>query len=316
MKFLSNVQIRNGGSITALGVLVAVALLIPASVTEGQGKAKGKTPAAADKAPDLAADIDDAIRVVETRDFKKFFERYAPVEALRALRQQDQLDQIAAMLPQDPEFVPRVLATLKALKKLKPEYDKSRGLATFEFDITALGLPETAAELRLPKAADVKLTGLGDDLSKVVDQATKLLEAGDISAFVQRLFPASEIARLQAEGQLQAVVQQFKDVPEIRESILADLKRIKAMKAELTEKGQIAVFKLPAEKDQPARTIKFQKASGGWRLFDDATRVSAELVRQSKLKSRGSVTRVQMELVGGNWRFVELAPPSFNLPEE
>jgi hypothetical protein len=126
------------------------------------------------------------------------------------------------------------------------------------------------------------------------------------------------MARLQAEEQLQAVVQQFKDVPELPKSILADLKRIKGMKAELTEKGQVAVFKLPAEGDQPARTIKFQKASSGWRLFDDSPRVSKELVRQAQRKSRGAVThvQVQMELVGGNWRLVELAPPSFNLPEE
>ena len=52
--------------------------------------------------------------------------------------------------------------------------------------------------------------------------------------------------------------------------MLADFKRMQAVKPELTEKGQVAIFKLAANKEQPARTIKLQKAGSDWRLFDDA----------------------------------------------
>ena len=41
---------------------------------------------------------------------------------------------------------------------------------------------------------------------------------------------------------------------------------------------------------------------------DDVERVIVELNRQSKLKPRSSVIKIQMERVGGNWRLVELPP--------
>src|SRR5262249_19193200 len=136
--------------------------------------------------------------------------------------------------------------------------------------------------------------------------AIKLLEGGDMAAFVERLFPVTEIARLRQGEQLPALLQQFKDAPELTAAMLADLKRMQGAKPELAEKGQVAVFKLAAEKDQPARTVKLQKSGGDWRLFDDAPRVAAEFVRQAKLTPRSTVMNVQMELIGGNWRFVEL----------
>lgn len=274
--------------------------------TRGQTKTKSKPAPRAAGEPDLAADIDEAIRAVEAGEFQTFLERYAPVEILRKMRQEDLVEQAAAALAGRPQSKAQLLAVLRALKEKTPRYDKSRGLATLDFDPFASGVPEAADELHLPTVADLKLTGLGDDLSKVVAQAIKLLEAGDMAVFVERLFPATEIARLRQGDQLPALLQQFKATPELQTAILADFKRMQNAKPELAEKGQVAVFKLAAEKDQPARTVKLQKTGRDWRLFDDAPRVSAEVVRQAKLKPRSSVMSVQMELIGGNWRFVEL----------
>jgi hypothetical protein len=276
-----------------------------AALTHGQAK-KSKPAAAATEGPDLSADLDEAIRVVEGGQFQKFLELYAPVEILRQMRQQDVLQQASAMLAQQPQGKAQLLAVLQALKKQTPRYDKTKGLATFEFDPFASGFPESTVELDLPATGDLKLSGLGDDLPKVVTQATKLLEAGDVATFVEKLFPATELARLKQPEQMAALLQQFKDTPELQTSMLADFERMKATKAALTDKGQVAVFKLVAGKDLPERIVKMQKAGNHWRLFDDGSRVTTELARQSKLKPPGNVMSVQMELIGGNWRFVEL----------
>jgi hypothetical protein len=222
------------------------------------------------------------------------------------MRQENLVEQAAEMLAQQRETKPQLLAVLRALKKQMPRFDKSRGLATLDFDPFVSGVPEAADELHLPAAGDLKLTGLGDDLTNVLSEAVNLLEAGDMTTFVERLYPPTEIARLRQAEQLPALLQQFKDTPELRVALLGDFKRLKLLNSELVEKGEVAVFELAAEKDQPARTVKLQKFGRDWRLFDDAPRVSAELVRQAKLKPRSAVVSVQMELIGGNWRFVEL----------
>jgi hypothetical protein len=272
----------------------------------GQPNAKAKTETRASGHPDVMSDLDDAIRAVESGEFQRFLETYAPVEMLRRMRQENLVEQAAEMLAQQRETKPQLLAVLRALKKQMPRFDKSRGLATLDFDPFVSGVPEAADELHLPAAGDLKLTGLGDDLTNVLSEAVNLLEAGDTTTFVERLYPPTEIARLRQAEQLPALLQQFKDTPELRVALLGDFKRLKLLNSELVEKGEVAVFELAAEKDQPARTVKLQKFGRDWRLFDDAPRVSAELVRQAKLKPRSAVVSVQMELIGGNWRFVEL----------
>jgi hypothetical protein len=222
------------------------------------------------------------------------------------MRQEDVVDQAATMLAQQPQGKVKLLAVLQALKKQTPRYDKSRGLAALDFDPVASGVPEAPIDLKLPATGELKLTGFGDDLAKTIAEATKLLEKGEIATFVERLFPATEIARLMQNDQMAALLQQFKDTPELQTAMLTDLQRMQATKAELTEKGQVAVFKLAANKELPARTVKMQKTGNHWRLFDDGPRVTVELARQSKLKPQSSVMNVQMELIGGNWRFVEL----------
>src|SRR5262249_13331821 len=162
----------------------AAALWHDAPLTHGQAK-KSKPAADAAEGPDLSADLDEAIRVVEAGQFQKFLELYAPVEILRQMRQQDVLQQASAMLAQQPQGKAQLLAVLQALKKQTPRYDKSKGLATFEFDPFASGFPESPVELNLPSTGDSKLSGLGNDLPKVITQAIKLLEAGDLVVFVE-----------------------------------------------------------------------------------------------------------------------------------
>src|SRR5262249_52992770 len=155
-----------GALIRILAILAAGSVFshcIPAG--HAQSRTKAKPANAAAEEPDLSADLDEAIRIVEAGQFQKFLERYAPVEILRQMRQQDVVQQAATMLAQQPQGKAQLLAILQALKKQTPRYDKSRGLATLEFDPLASGVPEAPVELNLPPAGDLKLAGLGDDLA-------------------------------------------------------------------------------------------------------------------------------------------------------
>jgi hypothetical protein len=272
----------------------------------GQPNAKAKTETRASGHPDVMSDLDDAIRAVESGEFQRFLETYAPVEMLRRMRQENLVEHAAEILAQQRETKPQLLAVLRAVKRQTPRFDRSRGLATLEFDPFVSGVPEAADELHLPATGDLKLTGLGDELSNVISEAINLLEAGDMTTFVERLYPPTEIARLRQAEQLPALLQQFKDTPELRTALLGDFKRLQTVRHGQIDKGHVAVFELAPEKEQPARTVKFQMVGRDWRLYDDAPRVSAELVRQARLKPRSAVVSVQMELIGGNWRFVEL----------
>lgn len=294
---------------SALLALVLATALFENSPRDAHGQKKAKAKAAPENGvPELSVDLDEAIRLVEAGEFQSFLERYAPVEVLRRMRQEDIVERAAAMLAEAPEGKTQLAKMLRALRQITPRYDKSRGLATLEFDPFAAGVPEAAGDLHLPSGANLKLTGIGDDLPKALAEAVKLLEANKIADLAERFFPASEVARLREGDQMAALVQQFKDTPELSAAMLKELKLMQAVEPVITDKGQVAAFPFepPGGKRDVARVVKLQKGPGGWRLFDDAPRVSAELLRQSKLKPKSGVSEVQMELIGGNWRFVEL----------
>jgi hypothetical protein len=270
---------------------------------------------------EIVKDLDEAIRILEKGDFKLFLELYAPVEALRKLRQQNLVDRAAAGMAGQPQSTRKLIATFKALKSTPPKFDRSGGLAVLEFDPRPHGIDEIPGELHLPASEGQKLTQLGSDLKVVLKQASKLLDDGDYKEFVEGLFPASEIARLKTPGAMQELLLLFQRGPDsapfveggkrmtgspLLISLKADLALLQTMTPEVAEQGKLAVFHIDAKPDQPARDIKFQLVEGSWRFFDNAERITNELSAQSKLKPRSAVVVVQMERVGGNWRFIEL----------
>ena len=256
--------------------------------------------------PDLMADIDDAIRLVEAGDFQTFLERYAPVEILRRMRQQDLVERSAALLAGRAESKAQLLSMLRAIKEQKPRYDRTRGLAVIDLAQPQPDVADDEDGLHPPDTKSLTLTSVRGDLPAVLSEAVRLLEESDVSQFVNRFFPPTEMARISDESQLQALLQQFQELPELRLALLADFQRMQSVKPELVENGQVAVFRLDAGQGRAGRMIKLQKFNGSWRLFDDASRVSQELVRQSQHKMQNAPTSVQFERIGGNWRFVEL----------
>ena len=290
------------------------------------GAKKTKSSSVPTREPEIATDLDDAIRLLNESDFKTFFEKYAPVEILRRLRQQDLVERATTVMSSEPQTKRHLLSVLEALRKQTPVFDKSRGIATIQFETLGSGIVEISGELHLPATENLKLTGLGKDLNKVLAEATRLLAAGEVQAVVNGLFPASELARLQEPGAMQDLVQQLsvgpipskfapaqqtgrkaiQDTPPELKAWQADLRQLQSLSPELTDDGRLAIFRIESPGSLSVRIIKFQKTEAGWRLFDDVKRVTTELTRQSKLKPKAGIMTVQMERIGGNWRFIEL----------
>jgi hypothetical protein len=308
--------------------VIGLVLLPSGGDLQGQGPDKSGAKASKAKPGDkgdsgLSADLQDAIAVLERSDFREFLERYAPVDILRRLRQQDLVDRAAAGMARQPQTRQQLLAMLTAVQKQTPVFDKSRSVVTYQLDTSASGIEAVTGEVQVP-AIDESKPGLGGDLNKVLAEASKLLAAGDAKSFVENLFPASELARLNESGGMQDLLEQLKppnerpdarpkgpvtapqnqDSPNLLAALQADFKLLQTLKPDLSEKG-IAIFQIKSE-DAPVRVIKFQKTRDDWRLFDDAPRVTTELTRQSRLKPRSSVTTIQLERIRDNWRFIEL----------
>ncbi len=84
--------------------------------THGQARPPAKPKRVAGQ-PDLATDLDEAIRLVEAGEFQTFLEKYAPVEILRRMRQEDLVEQAAAALAGRPQSKSQLLTVLRALKE-------------------------------------------------------------------------------------------------------------------------------------------------------------------------------------------------------
>ena len=297
---------RTGMQMAICRTLVSGCLLLTlTAVATGQGTPKPKPTAAAVQKPELAKDLEAAIQLIERNDFQTFIEQYCPVDMLRKLRQQDLVERAATVMANQPKTKPQLLAMLKALKEQSPAFDRSGGLATLQFDASAGNVEEIPGELNIPDTFGAKTTGLGNDLNHVIAEAAVLLEKGDFNTFIDSLFPASELARVHAPDTRQALLLQLKETPDLAKSMIADLNRLKGVTPELTEKGTVATFTISGTGTRK-RVMKFQNVESHWRLFDDSPRVVTELTRQVKLRPGSAITVVQMERIGGNWRFIEL----------
>jgi len=89
--------------------------------------AAAQTPAS-QAGPDSAeqevhAAIDDAIRRLQTGDFRGFIEYDMPIEQLRTMRQQKAVDQVVASMKSDPKTVEDVIKPLGDAPQTRPVFN-------------------------------------------------------------------------------------------------------------------------------------------------------------------------------------------------
>jgi hypothetical protein len=259
----------------------------------------------------LATDLDAAQKLLEQKKYAEFMERFAPAEELRRIRRADAMDQAAKAFTQRPEAAKKVQDILKSLKDRKPRFDSSGSLAVFEFDSTPPAEPKPAQPsvvVPTPAKKAPPPRGFGNDLTKAIAAAQQAVQADKMEEFIDKFLSASESSRLQDPDSRQTFLLRLKQLPQVKNQILADLKTIASLKPEMSEEGKVASWVLKG-KDVPDRTIRLRVFDGDWRLFDGNERIVEwdRKIEQSKPVDAParSQTRVEFERLGNGWRFVE-----------
>lgn len=275
-----------------------------------------------DRAKQLMAAIDDAIRTLDAEDYPRFVEHYYPVEELRMHRRLGNVDRLTAYVEKRDDFKRGLLQALRAARQHKPRFNESKTIATFEFDVPGQEDHITARIVKEPPdPRQLELVGYGPDLDVVIEKAIATLERGDVATFIDRLFPASELALLHERKERQALADRIGANPAAVKQMIADLKAIKKQKAILKESDDVAIALIERgtveigdtvgtkrKLDLPSQRFKFQKVNGSWRLFDEGARAREELARLSKLtpKEFKLTMTLVFERFGDAWRIAEL----------
>ncbi len=121
----------------------------------------------------------------------------------------------------------------------------------------------------------VAYEGLGDDLSKMLEQAAALLEEDKLQEFVENVYPISEVEVLSADQMLSRLLTRIGQ-PAMKKAMIRDLKEAAAASADV--QGATAVITLPSlHQGDQSRTFKFDLVEGNWRFIDLAAKERATM---------------------------------------
>jgi hypothetical protein len=280
-------------------------------------------PPTAAQIADVHRAIREGIAALEAGDVIKFYEDYGPIDQFRALRDSGRLKSMRS----SSVATQSLIATLKLFCEGKIRVDRDGLLARVTPSSDDPGAadagesPNASAAVPSPKDDKVSLVGYGDDLPQVLHAGLAALEAGQIESFIDHLFPAGELGRLQADGKAKLVAR-LKKQPELIEQMRRDLKAAGNAPVEFNTEKTLASITLPAPSDHPEeapRIVKFQKIAVSWRFFDNSTRVRDEIVRLSRLvppklsypvvPGDGDRHALLMEKLGTSWRISRMPRP-------
>jgi hypothetical protein len=258
-----------------------------AAVKNAEEKPSSQDAPAEDYEKQLRADLDDAVTLLEKGDLAQFFERYAPIEQLLRIRKESSIKELVAQNQEEmQEGLKELISRLKAVKGGKIEFlDEDKSQASIK-PKTGEEEPDdlTAPDFALSDPAEQKTPayeGFQGDVKEAIKQAAQVLEAGDHKKFVENFFPESELARATSEEGLETLAVRLKEHPEMAGKMVADLKALASLTPEMNAENTTATFELNAQ-TPPARTIRFEKQGGTWRLADSAKEVRTEMLKQSK----------------------------------
>jgi hypothetical protein len=280
-------------------------------------------PATAAQIADVQRVIREAIAALEGGDIARYFEAYGPVDQFRSLRDSGRLKSIRLSFTATQSLI----ASLKPFRNGEIRVDRDGLLAR----VTPLAdnpdkagaepeEPNPLAAVASPQDDKVALVGYGDDLSQVLKAGLAALESGEIESFIDHLFPAGELGRLEANNGKTKLVARLKKQPELIEQMRRDLKAGLEAPTQFNAAKTLASITLPPAADDPVpapRIVKFQKLAGSWRFFDNSTPLREEMVRQSRLLSPklsypvspGDVHELLLEKIGSDWRILRMPNP-------
>jgi hypothetical protein len=300
----------------------------PAAVAPTTSPATPATPA-----DEVRAALVDARTLLEQKKFKEFIENYFPAEALRKMRQNNALDEQAARLAGEPQT--RLLHDLiKFLESQTPQISEDGGVATFTVpedwrDVanaapgTVPGdvpdktptVPQTRATAPLELSTE-PVPGYSGELASVLEQAVGSLQADDLKAFIENMFPIGEVQRLRGAEPYAEVLERLEQYPDMKTQMIADLQAAAKTKAVMDETGTVATITLPGRgKNAPERTLQFEQVEGHWRLFNAAGPIRETIAAQLKNEppelptqpGRLGRRKFQLERLGTQWRILDIS---------
>ncbi len=320
----------------------AAAPAAPATSPDGQptapatGTAAAAVPATSPSTPATPADevraaLVDALTLLEQKKYKEFFENYAPTEELRQMRQQNALDKAAAEFGNAPHS--QLLHDLmKYLETQTPQLSDDGGLATFTVpedwrspapagtepavpDDATPGIPETRATAPVELSTE-PVPGYSGELASVLEQAAQALQADDVKAFIENMFPIGEVQRLRGAEPYAEVLERLSENPDMKTRMIADLQAAAKATPVMDATGTVATITLPpAGKNALERTLRFEQVEGHWRLFNAAGPIRESVAAQ--LKNQPPVLpnqtpepdprQFQLERIGTQWRILKIS---------
>jgi hypothetical protein len=284
-------------------------------------------------ADEVRAALVDARTLLEQKKFKEFIEGYAPIEALRQMRQNNALDTEAQRFGDAPQNLV-LIDLLKFLESQTPQISEDGATVTYTVpedwrnpaptdtgtgpavpDEATPGVPETRATAPVELSA-APVPGYSGELASVLEQAAQALEADDVAAFIENMFPIGEVQRLRGAEPYAEVLERLTGNPDMKKRMIADLNEAAKATPVLDESGTVATITLPGTgKNALERTLRFEQVDGHWRLFNAAgpirETVAAQLKNQPPVlpnQTREPDRRVfQMERIGTQWRILEIS---------
>lgn len=104
------------------------------------------------------------------------------------------------------------------------------------------------------------------ELTTLIDDALKLIEAKDYAAMIERTAEPSLVEKLKAGKNWDRVVEQFASKAETLEKALLE---VRGKPVALTHKGLVAGYELPKSLKTPNNHLYFQKINDRWYLCNN-----------------------------------------------
>ncbi|MCA9095949.1 MAG: DUF1559 domain-containing protein, partial [Planctomycetaceae bacterium] len=158
--------------------------------------------------------LKDAILALEEGDITRFYESYAPLAELEEMKNRGILK--SEKVPFLPRESQQWLTTLKGFQGIVPQVAPDGKSALIPL---ASGEKSDAEEQQAPpRQRQIEPNsgpGFGDRIHVVLAIAIAALETKDYSAFVEKIYPAGELLRLELDGQKQPLIDRLKNKPEL-----------------------------------------------------------------------------------------------------
>ena len=295
-------MVSHKGLILSLACVLATAAGVPVAAEETISKEQRAI---------LLEDVTRAHTLLKTDGIEQFIEDYYPINLVRPARQRQVIGNMANDLR-------RSKATLKRLEK-KLEQCQAGTINGNDSDVTFMPPAEPAPAKPAVVAPVVKPVvqvapapaGYGKELLPALTLASADLKAGKFKVFVEKMLPATEVARLTTSEQIETTTQVLTDNPEMVKSMLADMAEIAKLKPKAVE--NLVQVTLPGRtKGETPREIRFQLVGGSWRFFDQSSDVHAK--REVLMEKAGNMEAnpgafepvLKFERIREHWRLLEL----------